>query len=200
MTRKRAAVEFVDYFRERRRRSQVLTEPPLEAFPGEDGAEGIAHLLQEVGELLDMELVLLGHLNGDHYTTVAYRARDGPSPIAKGDIIPIGETYCRQEITADAPFVLGDACVQEGFADHPGFTKYGLRAYVGVPVKLPDGTLFGTLCGVDQKPCYPSLERVERIVEIADALGVEIGRRLREGAASLESSAAPFPGSRDLPA
>jgi len=170
-------VPITDHFGRRKREHRVLAEAPLAAFEGEYGTTGLEELLREVAEATGMELVLLGHVNADTYTTVAAWTKRPPPPLSKGSRIPIVETYCRQELTADAPFVMGDA-ILAGFAEHPGYVKYGLRAYVGVPVILGDGTTFGTLCAVDTHPRVPSLAGVERLIEASLRVAEELSRRL----------------------
>lgn len=167
----------------------VLAAPPLDAFPGPYGDDGLRHLLAEVAELFGMELVLLGHVNDKTYTTTAVYSRLPPPLLGKGAEIPIGETYCREEMTAKAPFVLGDAEL-EGFGEHPGYTRHGLRAYVGAPIELEDGTVFGTLCAVDRQPRAPRLEAVERLLEIAKLVGAIVSERLQQTAPSGERASA----------
>ncbi|MFX5340216.1 GAF domain-containing protein, partial [Acinetobacter baumannii] len=31
-------------------------------------------------------------------------------------------------------------------------TQYGFQSYISVPIILPDGSFFGTLCAIDPKP------------------------------------------------
>ena len=38
------------------------------------------------------------------------------------------------------------------YADHPTPAMYGFQSYISVPIILPDGDLFGTLCAIDPKP------------------------------------------------
>lgn len=169
---------FTDYRGRRQRAARILREPPLHAFRGSDGCEGLRPLLAELAELVDMDLILLGHVSPSTYTTLAYFARTAEPSLQRGDTIPIGETYCREEITADAPFVLEDAEAEGIYAHHPGYVKHGLRAYVGAPIELADGTVLGTLCAVDANPKPVRPEAVQRLREIAQELSTEIDRRL----------------------
>lgn len=163
----------------RERDVETLGEPRLRLFAGHAEFEPFEPLLRGVAEALDMDLVLLGHVSRLRYTAVAVYARQPAFALSEGTIIPIGETYCREEITADAPFVLGDAVADPRFVDHPGYVKHGLRSYAGAPVRLDDGRLYGTLCAVDVKPAAPTRHGVERLVEVAERVGRELSRRLR---------------------
>lgn len=169
-------VVFREYHGTRTREAKVIDEPPLYLFEEEEGPFG-AHL-EEVGRATAMEMVLLGHVNAQRYTTLQVWARSPPPPLARGHVIPIDDTYCRQEITSDEPFVMGDARTHPHFREHPGYLRHGLRSYVGAPLWLPDGTLLGTLCAVGTQPHWPSLASVERLVHVSEDVAREMGRRL----------------------
>lgn len=174
----RREATFVAHGGGRRRSVRIHGDPRLDIFTGPNGADGLEDLLADTAEAAGMRLVLLGHVNESVYTAVATYARDPAFAFPQGALIPIGETYCREEITADRPFVLGDATLHERFLHHPGYTKHGLRCYAGAPVTLPDGTLFGTLCAVDTGAALPSLVGVEKLLVLAAEAGRRIGERL----------------------
>lgn len=169
---------FTDYTGQKERRARILASPRLEIFARSIAEDVIQERLRALCEALQMDLVLLGHVNEREYTVVALHCRDPSYALHPGDKLPIDETYCRQEITSDAPFVLGDALIDATFCEHPGYVKHKLRSYAGAPIWLPDGTLYGTLCGVDRGPKLPSLEAVERLVQVAQEISEEIYRRL----------------------
>lgn len=56
-----------------------------------------------------------------------------------------------------------------------------IRAYVGVPVLLGDGSLYGTLCGVDRDPRPSDPAALEALIVLARmvAFQIEIERRAR---------------------
>ncbi len=169
---------FQDYQATHELLARVLRRPPLRVFRGVDGADGLRDLLAEAAELLDMTLVLVGHVNASRYTTVAFYAREPDPSIQRGDTIPIGETYCRQEIVSGDTFALEDALASDVFREHPGFTKFGLRAYAGASLRLSDGTVFGTLCGVDGRARAIPAGAAEGLASIAARVSQEIDRRL----------------------
>lgn len=159
----------------RTRETRVFATPCGEAF---QEAPEVARLLEAAADAVDMDLVLLGHVNGSAYTAVAVHARRPELALPEGTLIPIGETYCREELTSDTPFVLGDAQEEPRFASHPGFVTHGLRAYVGVPIVLADGTLYGTLCAADVRPRNPTLRGIERLQRLARLAATHVERRL----------------------
>ena len=55
--------------------------------------------------------------------------------------------------------VIDDAASDLLWIRHHTPATYGLRSYVSVPIILPDGEFFGTLCAIDPKPA-----RVNRLI------------------------------------
>lgn len=171
-------VHFEDHAGLRSGSARVLADAPLFAFGGPRGTDGLEPILSLVAEVLDVDLVLVGHVNGETYTVVAAFARSDAATIDKGAQLPITDTYCREEVVAASPFALGDASASDLYRDHPGFLKHGLRSYVGVPLRLEGGALFGTLCGTDVAPKEFSPEQVERLTLLSGVVSAEISRRL----------------------
>jgi len=48
----------------------------------------------------------------------------------------------------EAPFVVVDARTDPLLADNPVVTEDGVVAYLGVPLRAPDGEVLGALCAV----------------------------------------------------
>jgi len=60
---------------------------------------------------------------------------------------------------------------QEEAGPHPAFVRHGFPSYLGVPLRRPDGSLFGTLCALDTEPGRGDLEEHVQLVQLlADLL------------------------------
>jgi EAL domain-containing protein (putative c-di-GMP-specific phosphodiesterase class I) len=82
-------------------------------------------------------------------------------------------------IIGDIPHLVTDAANDERTADLPLTREAGIGAYVGVPIRLWDGTLYGTLCCLSRSP-EPSLN--ERDVRFMRVLAEVVADQLdREG-------------------
>lgn len=69
------------------------------------------------------------------------------------DQTPRDIAFCDHAIRAEAPFVIEDAAQDPRFARNPlVLAEPHIRAYLGIPLKLPDGYIVGTLCVIYQEP------------------------------------------------
>lgn len=62
-------------------------------------------------------------------------------------------SFCTHTIMARVPLNVGDAHQDDRFRDNPLVTgDPHIRAYLGAPLKTPDGYNVGALCAIDRKP------------------------------------------------
>ena len=166
-----------------------------------DDGVGRASLIDRViaaaRDHLEMDLSLLTEFRDGRQV---YRRLAGDREsfgVRVGDGRPLGETYCKRVVDGELPPVVPDA---RGDAVTRRLAGAGIGAYVGVPVRLPDGELYGTLCCVSHDPDPTLRARDVRFLEVlAAVVGEELGRRRREEerrrrlsaevAAALEASA-----------
>ncbi len=111
-----------------------------------DGSsETIARILSLARAALDMDVALIGTFEEDFVVQVV----DGDHEwfgIEAGMRLPQEQTYCLHMIQGDIPNLIRDASHDVRTADLPVTREAGIGAYLGVPIRLWDGTLYGTLC------------------------------------------------------
>jgi EAL domain-containing protein (putative c-di-GMP-specific phosphodiesterase class I) len=64
------------------------------------------------------------------------------------DRVPLSETYCRLMTSGEIPNAIPDTAAEPAVRDLRVTVQAGIGSYVGVPVHLPDGSLYGSLCTV----------------------------------------------------
>ena len=143
--------------------------------------EAIERILSLARGALDMDVALVGAFDGE-YVIEAVEGDEEWFDLEVGKRIPVEETYCRRMVQGDLPSVLPDASVDERTADLPITREAGIGAYVGVPIRLWDGTLYGTLCCLSRSS-EPSLnDRDGRFLQVlADIVADQIDRGQLEG-------------------
>lgn len=90
----------------------------------------------------------------------------GDFGILPGDILPLEITLCSEFLSDPQALLIPsieDSCRLKSRAV---VRRYDLESYVGVPIFLPDGTLYGALCAFDSRTT--TLENPE----LAEALGL----------------------------
>jgi PAS domain S-box-containing protein len=106
----------------------------------------IVPVLKAARELLDMDVSWVAEFaDGQH----VFRDVDGDAAsfgVKQGDAIPLSATYCLRMLNGDIPNVVPDVRNDPRVRDMPVTAATGTGAYVGVPLRLSDGGLYGTLC------------------------------------------------------
>jgi EAL domain-containing protein (putative c-di-GMP-specific phosphodiesterase class I) len=118
-----------------------------------DGSNNsIERMLSLVRAALDMDVALISAFNDD---TAVVEAVDGDAAsfgVAVGARVPLVETYCQRMLKGRLPSVVRDAMRDPRTADLPVTREAAIGAYVGVPVRLWVGRLYGTLCCLSHDP------------------------------------------------
>jgi EAL domain-containing protein (putative c-di-GMP-specific phosphodiesterase class I) len=146
-----------------------------------DGSsEAIERILSLARAALDMDMALVGAFDGDFVV----EAVDGDNEwfdLAVGTRLPAEQTYCRRMTQGDLPHLIHDAAGDKRTADLPLTREAGIGAYIGAPIRLWDGTLYGTLCCLSRS-AEPSLnDRDVRFLRVlAEIVADQIDREQLE--------------------
>lgn len=72
--------------------------------------------------------------------------------LAPGGELPLQTTICDEIRQSGRLVAIDDVAEDERYRDHQTPKMYGFRSYISVPLRLPDGRFFGTLCAIDPRP------------------------------------------------
>jgi EAL domain-containing protein (putative c-di-GMP-specific phosphodiesterase class I) len=121
-----------------------------------DGStESIERILSLARAALDMDVAVMAAFDGEFVV----QAVDGEHEWFDLDVglrLPVNQTYCGPMTKGEIPHLVNDAAADDRTADLPLTREAGIGAYVGVPIRLWDGTLYGTLCCLSRS-AEPSL-------------------------------------------
>jgi len=67
----------------------------------------------------------------------------------QGAVIPVEHTFCQRMLNGEIPNVVPDTRAEPAMRDLEATHEFG--AYIGVPVRLSDGAVHGTLCCVSRE-------------------------------------------------
>ena len=87
--------------------------------------------------------------------------------------------FCRYALDQAEPLLVTDARLDPRFADNPLVTgDPNIRFYLGVPLRMRDGTTIGALCAMDRRPRQALPGDVEMLRDLARMMINEIELRL----------------------
>jgi GAF domain-containing protein len=69
-----------------------------------------------------------------------------------GVVMPVEQTFCRRMLDGEIPNVVSDTRAEPAMRELAATSEFG--AYIGVPVRLSDGRIHGTLCCVSREPKF----------------------------------------------
>jgi GAF domain-containing protein len=132
----------------------------------------IDEALAVVREVLGMDVAYVSSIDGQEQTILSVTGDGETLEIRAGRVVPLGDTYCERMLNGRIGNLVGDA------ADEPELVAVdGPTAYIGVPLELHDGSVFGTLCAASGQPRTDLAERDVRFMRVlARVLAAELDR------------------------
>ena len=113
--------------------------------------DAVASILEIVCRTTGMGFAAVARVTKDRWVACAVR-----DEIAFG-LLPGGEldvktTICDEIRDIGRPVIIDHVAEDEHFRDHHTPRLYGLQSYISMPIILPNGAFFGTLCAIDPRP------------------------------------------------
>jgi K+-sensing histidine kinase KdpD len=147
----------------------------------------VPSILEVICHITGMGFAAVARVTDDRW--VACGVRDEIAfCLQPGDELKIETTICN-EIRDHR-----EAVVIDNVADDPVYSKhhtpemYGLQSYISMPIVLPDGRFFGTLCAIDPKPhvvSTPSTIATFKLFAELIAFHLDAHQKLADSQASL---------------
>lgn len=144
-----------------------MVAPPLD-HPAVDA------VLATAATLLHMEVVFLGGLTEDSFTFERVLAQADWPEVAEGGRRDRTDSFCHRML-AGAPSSTADAAGDPAYRDAPAREVFGIRSYVGVPVRDRAGTVVATLCGIDRGGVEISADAIEVLRRLAEVIAAQLG-------------------------
>ncbi len=93
-----------------------------------------------------------------------------PEPWSGARETPLSHSFCQHVVRDDAALVVEDAAAHPRVRDNLAVRDLGVAAYLGVPVRTPDGEPLGALCVADVEPRTWSDQDLAVLDELAAAV------------------------------
>ncbi|NOD75206.1 MULTISPECIES: LuxR C-terminal-related transcriptional regulator [unclassified Ruegeria] len=107
-------------------------------------------LVDLVAELADVPASLIMKTDApDHAVLITSDHPENPYPVGMSfQLNP--KLYCQGVLQRDGELVVEDASCDPVWSDNEDL-EHGMTFYIGLPLKWPDGSVFGTICVLDRK-------------------------------------------------
>jgi diguanylate cyclase len=89
--------------------------------------------------------------------------------VTPGTILRWSDSICFEMIKDHGPHIAPDISAVAAYADRPIIRQFAIQAYIGVPLTLADGSLFGTLCAIDPQPQPSKIVDESALIELMAA-------------------------------
>lgn len=139
----------------------------------------IQHALDAIRGHLGMEVAYVSEIGGDQSAMRAVSAPGFEDMIKPGDVHSLDDVYCRYILRGELPEAMPDTGKFPLAASMPITQAIPIGSHMSVPIRLPDGKVYGMFCCFSRSP-NPSLnERDLQVMRMfADMAGHQINREL----------------------
>lgn len=149
----------------------------------------VPDVLQLVAQLTGMRFTAVARVTDRHW--IACRTYDlAGLGVLPGHQLPIELTFCDKVCRTGEVVAFGCASTDPVYREHPMPRKVGFQSYLSVPIRLPDNTIFGTLCALDALPRPMDAAIVEKVELLAQLVGQQLMVELRAERSAAESRSA----------
>lgn len=138
----------------------------LQAFPNFSMAA--AAVLRFLHERTGFDLWMVTRTEGDDW--IVLDAHDHSYGVQAGQVFRWADSFCSRMVEGEGPRVAPCSHEVPAYAEAPIGKQVPIGAYVGVPLSRPDGSLFGTLCGIHPEPKSKDLHCELPLVEMLGKL------------------------------
>lgn len=147
----------------------------LAAHPYDSLDEALEAIVHLVADLFSIGLVLVQRLEDDSFVITHVLDRIGLG-LAPPITVPRKATFCDAVVASVTPLIVPDADLEERYRALPGKVLVGTRTYIGVPILLSEGRVYGTLCAHDRHVLDLGQAEVEALLILARFVASHIER------------------------
>ncbi|KIL43844.1 sensor domain-containing diguanylate cyclase [Jeotgalibacillus soli] len=124
-------------------------------------------LIELTSSYLEEKFVFLGRTTETTFSILKIQKNDVDCELGEGIKIDLTDSLCHLIFNSKKPVILNDIDKDEAAKQIPVVSEANIRSYLGVPIFLKDGELFGTLCAVDSKLSSFSEKDVQILEKLA---------------------------------
>jgi EAL domain-containing protein (putative c-di-GMP-specific phosphodiesterase class I) len=155
----------------------------------DDAIPAVDRILDAVRKHLGMDIAFASRFVHGRREFTHVRS-DGPAPARPGDSDPQEDSYCYRILQGRLPELIHDASEHEAALDVPATLALPIGSHLNVPLRLSDGSLYGSFCCLSHVPDRTLTERDMDTMRAFAALAAgQIERDMHDDAERQESIA-----------
>jgi signal transduction histidine kinase len=135
--------------------AQELVTPTEASLAADVAAIGkidaIETILEVICRTTGMGFAAVGRVTPDRWIACAVRDEIAFGLMPGGELA-IKTTICDEIRASGRHVVIDHVKANDAFREHHTPLQYGFESYISMPIVLPNGQFFGTLCAIDPKP------------------------------------------------
>lgn len=126
----------------------VQDAPGLDACP----TDAIREIVTVAKRLLNTDVAYLARIDDDTQVFQTLAGDSNSFGIAEGNVLDLASTYCQRMLEHRIPNSVPAVTDHAELAALPFTAQAQIGAYLGVPVRLTNGHIYGTLCAINHVP------------------------------------------------
>lgn len=141
----------------------------------DSAARGVLSYLRQQ---LAFQLWMVTRTEGEDW--IMLQVEDYGYGVGEGSVFCWSDSFCSRMVTDQGPRVAPQVNSVPAYVDAPIGKQVTIGAYVGIPIVLSDGSLFGTLCAIDPEPQSETIrEKLPTIELLAKLLSTILENELQ---------------------
>lgn len=139
--------------------------------------EAVPRILDVVCRTTGMGFAAVARVTDDRWITCAVKDEIAFG-LTPGAELPVHTTICDEIRGSGEGVVIDHVAEDPDFRAHHTPLQYGFQSYISMPIRLPDGEFFGTLCAIDPRPArLRNPETVGMFQLFAEMIGSQLAMR-----------------------
>ena len=141
----------------------------------ETATSSVDELLELVRRYAGIDVAFVGEFSSGRRIIRFVRGEGASATSLVGRSHELGASYCRLIAAGEVPPLIGDVAEVPSLHVLDVTAELGIASYVGVPIRLSDGSVYGTLCGFGHEVCT---EWAPGLTELLEAVADLVAARL----------------------
>jgi signal transduction histidine kinase len=139
-----------------------------------DSIKAVPTILDILCRTTGMRFAAVARVTEDRWIACSVRD-DIAFGLQPGGELKVETTLCDEVRMNGTAVVIDDVASDAIYASHHTPQIYGLQSYISMPIRLTDGSFFGTLCAIDPEPHLLNTPDIIKMFEMfADVIGFHL--------------------------